>query len=121
MKYIITEKRLNKLLDKLSTQRHGVSNEDNPVKINESKIDNKIFLFLDSYLDDYTPEESSTLIIYGKGNKNQIAYDKNERILFIRDSLQDLIKNMFNLSTTGTNKVFKNYFESKGYKVKRFV
>lgn len=105
MRYIITETRLNKFLD----------------TINESKINNKIFLFLDSYLEDYSPEETSTLILYGKGQQNQIAYEKGDQILFVSNHLFDLIKNMFNLSKTSTKQMFKDYFQSKGLRVKRFM
>lgn len=95
--------------------------DDETNQMNESKINNKIFLFLDSYLEDYSPEETSTLILYGKGQKNQIAYDKGDQILFVSNHLFDLIKNMFNLSKTSTKQMFKDYFQSKGLRVKRFM
>ena len=105
MKYIITETRLNKFLDTIS----------------ESKINNKIFLFLDSYLEDYSREETDNLILFGKGKQNQIAYEKGDQILFVIDHLFELIKSMFNLSKTGTKEVFKEYMASKGLRVKRFM
>lgn len=105
MKYIITESRLNKFLDTIS----------------ESKINNKIFLFLDSYLEDYSRDETDNLILYGKGKENKMAYDKGEQFLFVIDHLFELIKSMFNLSKTGTIQVFKDYMASKGFRVKRFM
>jgi hypothetical protein len=93
MKYIITEERLNQI----------------------------IFKFLDGYLSEYPKEENDKLVVFGKGDKNQIAYDIGDRILFVRDSIHELVKNMFSLSTNGTKRIFKDYIESKGYKVKRMV
>jgi len=107
MKYIITESRVKDFL------------KEN--YINESKVNKMIFLFLDSYLKDYTPEESDTLVVYGKGKRNQIAYDKGEKLLFVSDELYHKIQDMFNLSAESTTKVFKAYFESKGLRVKRFM
>ena len=105
MKYIITETRLNKFLDTIS----------------ESKINNKIFIFLDAYLEDYSNEETDNLILYGKGKENKMAYEKGDQILFVIDHLFELIKSMFNLSNTGTKQVFKDYMASKGLRVKRFM
>lgn len=93
MKYIITEERLNQI----------------------------IFKFLDGYLSEYPKEETDKLVVFGKGDKNQIAYDIGDKILLVRDSIHELVKNIFSLSTTGTNRIFKDYIESKGYKVKKMV
>ena len=89
--------------------------------ITESKLESVIFRFLDSYLKDYSPEDNGSLVVFGKGDKNQIAYDKGDGILFVRESLYQLIRDMFSLTNTPTKKIFKDYMESKGYKVKRFV
>jgi hypothetical protein len=95
--------------------------DDDYIQVNESLVNNKIFFFLDSYLEDYSHEETKTLILFGKGKENQIAYDKGDQILFVTDHLFELIKNMFNLSKTGTKQVFKDYFQNKGWRVKRFM
>jgi hypothetical protein len=50
-----------------------------------------------------------------------IAYDKGDMILFVRDHLYELLRDMFSLTNTSARKVFKDYIESKGYRVKRFV
>ena len=76
---------------------------------------------MDGYLSEYPKEENDKLVVFGKGDKNQIAYDIGDRILFVRDSIHELVKNMFSLSTNGTKRIFKDYIESKGYKVKRMV
>lgn len=89
--------------------------------ISEEKLNKMIFLFLDTYLKEYPKEENDKLVIFGKGDKNQIAYDIGDRILFVRDSLLELVKGMFSLSTRGTKEIFKDYMQSKGYKVKRMV
>jgi hypothetical protein len=89
--------------------------------ISEEKLNKMIFLFLDTYLKEYPKEENDKLVIFGKGDKNQIAYDIGDRILFVRDSLSELVKGMFSLSTRGTKEIFKDYMQSKGYKVKRMV
>jgi hypothetical protein len=89
--------------------------------ITESRLESVIFRFLDSYLKDYSIEDNGSLVVFGKGDKNQIAYDKGDMILFVRDSLNELVKNMFSMSNTSTKKLFKDYMQSKGYKVKRFV
>lgn len=107
MRYIITE---NRIKDFLKVNY-----------ISESKVDKIIFLFLDSYLKDYTPEENDNLIVYGRGKRNQIAYDKGEQLLFVLDELYHKIQDMFNLNTESTKKVFKDYFASKGMRVKRFM
>ena len=80
-----------------------------------------IFLFLESYLTEYPIEDNGQLVVFGKGDKNQIAYDIGDRILFVRDSLHELVKKMFSLTDRGTKEIFKQFMESKGYKVKRMV
>jgi hypothetical protein len=107
MRYIITE---NRIKDFLKSNR-----------IDESKVDAMAFLFLDSYLKDYSPEEQENLIVYGKGNRNQIAYDKGDQILFVHDELFNKVGDLFNLSSTATKNLFKDYFASKGLRVKRFM
>lgn len=89
--------------------------------INESKIDSVVFRFLDGYLKDHSPEENTDLILYGRGKENVMVYDKNERLLILADSLKSLVQNMFNLSNPATKKVFRDYLESKGLIVKRFL
>lgn len=89
--------------------------------ISESKLESVIFRFLDSYLQDYSMEDNGSLVIFGKGDKNQIAYDKGDKILFVRDSLYSLVRDMFSITNTPTKKIFKDYMESKGFKVKRMI
>jgi hypothetical protein len=60
-------------------------------------------------------------LLFGRGLENQIAYDKGEKLLMVRESLFNMVKNMFSLSTISTRALFKAYFLSKGYKVKRMV
>lgn len=95
--------------------------DDDYNQVNESKVDAMAFLFLDSYLKDYSPEEQENLIVFGRGKRNQIAYDKGDQILFVLDELFHKVEDMFNLSSTATKKLFKDYFESKGLRVKRFM
>lgn len=89
--------------------------------ITESRLESVIFRFLDSYLKEYNIEDNGSLVIFGKGDKNQIAYDKGDMILFVRESLYELVRNMFNLTNTTAKKIFKDYMQSKGYRVKRMV
>jgi|LauGreDrversion4_2_1035121.scaffolds.fasta_scaffold899066_2 hypothetical protein len=89
--------------------------------ISEEKLNKMIFLFLESYLTEYPIEDNGHLVVFGKGDKNQIAYDIGDRILFVRDSLHELVKKMFSLTDRGTREIFKQFMESKGYKVKRMV
>ena len=89
--------------------------------ISEEKLNKMIFLFLESYLTEYPIEDNGQLVVFGKGGKNQIAYDIGDRILFVRDSLHELVKKMFSLTDRGTREIFKQFMESKGYKVKRMV
>ena len=89
--------------------------------ITESRLESVIFRFLDSYLKDYSIEDNGSLVVFGKGDKNQIAYDKGDMILFVREHLYELLRDMFSLNNTSARKVFKDYIESKGYRVKRFV
>ena len=89
--------------------------------ISEEKLNKMIFLFLESYLTEYPIEDNGQLVVFGKGDKNQIAYDIGDRILFVRDSLHELVKKMFSLTDRGTKEIFKQFMESKGYKVKRMV
>lgn len=104
MKYIITEKRLRDF-----------------TKLNESKINAMAFFFLDSYLKDYSPEEKENLIVWGKGKRNQIAYDKGDQILIVHDELFHKVEDMFNLTSEATTKLLKDYIESKGLRVKRLM
>jgi len=87
--------------------------------ITESQLESTIFKFLDTYLDINSPEESESLIVFGKGR--EIAYEKGDKLLMVRDRLFQKIKNLFNLSTSGARKIFIEYIESKGLKIKRFV
>ena len=102
---------LDNIEEKIETIIRGV--------INESKLDKKIFMFLNGYLVDHSPEHNNDLILYGRGTNNVIAYDKNEKLLMVADGLFQTIKNMFNLSNTATTRVFRDYFESMGHQVKR--
>lgn len=88
--------------------------------ISESKVNKMAFLFLDSYLENHSPEDKGDLIVYGRGKNNVVAYDKNERLLMVADSLMNKVQDMFNLSNVATKKLFRDYFESKGLTVKRF-
>jgi hypothetical protein len=72
-------------------------------------------------LKEYNIEDDGSLVIFGKGDKNQIAYDKGDMILFVRESLYELVRNMFNLTSSPAKKIFKDYMQSKGYRVKRMV
>jgi hypothetical protein len=107
MRYIITESRIK---DFLKGNR-----------INESKVNAMIFLFLDSYLKDYSPEEQKNVVLFGRNDRNQIAYEKGDEILFVTDELFHKIQDMFNLTSPGTRQAFKDYFASKGMRVKRFM
>ena len=89
--------------------------------ITKSKLQSVVFRFLDSYLEEYPMEENENLVVFGRNDKNQIAYDKGDRILFVRDSLYELVRNMFSITNTPAKQLFKDYMESKGFKVKRFV
>jgi hypothetical protein len=107
MRYIITE---NRIKDFLKSNR-----------IDESKVNTMIFLFLDSYLKDYSPEEQKNVVLFGRNERNQIAYEKGDEILFVTDELFHKIQDMFNLTASGTRQAFKDYFASKGMRVKRFL
>jgi hypothetical protein len=89
--------------------------------ITESKLESVIFNFLDDYLNDFQPSVINDVLLFGRGLENQIAYDKGEKLLMVRESLFNMVKNMFSLSTISTRDLFKAYFLSKGYKVKRMV
>jgi len=89
--------------------------------ISESKLEAVAFKFLDEYLKDYPLINKPNVVLYGEGDQNVIAYDKEDKILFVSQGLYELVRNMFSITNTPAKKIFSDYMASKGYKVLRFV
>lgn len=93
MKYVITESRLNSLMTK----------------------------FLDDYFSKYDAMDKGDILSWGEGRDNQMVYDKENELLFVRESLYELLRDMFSIDHHDYVEFIKSYMASKGYYVKRIV
>jgi hypothetical protein len=92
------------------------------IVINESQLDKIIFQFLEHQIKDYPKEKlSDTLIVYGEPPETQLGIDTSRNILYVRPELYELVMRVFSLTNTPTKKVFKDFMETKGYKVEKIV
>lgn len=93
MKYVIAESRLNSLMNR----------------------------FLDDYFSKYDAMDKGDILSWGEGNDNQMVYDKENELLFVRESLYELLRDMFSIDHHDYVEFIKSYMASKGYYVKRIV
>ena len=90
--------------------------------ISESKLESLGIKFLDEYLKNYPVRENDRgLVLWGQGENNKLAYEKEDRILFVAEDLFQLLRDMFSITNTPAKKIFVNFMKTKGYEVKRFI
>jgi hypothetical protein len=89
--------------------------------ITESKLNSVMTRFLDDYLSKYEVMEAKDILSWGSGEDNQMVYDKEMELLFVRESVYELIKNMFDIDHHDYVEFIKSYMANKGYYVHRIV
>lgn len=93
MKYVITESRLNSLLTK----------------------------YMDNYLSKYKVIEDRKIVYWGEGENNQLVYDIQNEILFVRQDVMELFRSVFSLDHHEYVEFIKDYMANKGYFVRRII
>jgi len=89
--------------------------------ISESKLNSVMTRFLDDYFSKYDAMDNGDILSWGEGHDNQMVYDKENELLFVRESLYELIRDMFSLDHHDYVEFIKSYMANKGYYVKRIV
>jgi hypothetical protein len=89
--------------------------------ISESRLYGIMTKFLDDYLSKYVVVDNGSWTNWGSGEDNQIVYDNENEILFVRESLYELIKGVFSIDHHEYVEFIKSYMANKGYYVKRIV
>lgn len=89
--------------------------------ISESRINKLMKRFLDDYLSKYEVIEKKDIVSWGSDSDNQIVYDKDNEILFVRQSLYELIRDVFSVEHHDYVEFIKSYMANMGYFVKRIV
>jgi hypothetical protein len=89
--------------------------------ISESRLNSIMGKFLDDYFSKYEEIDNGDIISWGEGQDNQMVYDKENEILFVRESLYELMKDMFNIDHHEYVVFIKSYMANKGYYVNRIV
>jgi hypothetical protein len=77
--------------------------------------------FLDDYFSKYDDIDKGDILSWGEGQDNQMVYDKENELLFVRESLYELIRDIFSLDHHDYVEFIKSYMANKGYYVKRIV
>ena len=77
--------------------------------------------FLNDYLSKFDVIDKGDILSWGEGQDNQIVYDKENELLFVRESLYELIKNIFGIEHHDYVEFIKSYMANKGYYVHRIV
>lgn len=65
--------------------------------------------------------DTKDILSWGEGQDNQMVYDNENELLFVRESLYELIKNMFGVDHHDYVEFIKSYMANKGYYVHRIV
>lgn len=89
--------------------------------ITESKLNSLMNRFLDDYFSKYDDIDKGDILSWGEGQDNQMVYDKENELLFVRESLYELIRDIFSLDHHDYVEFIKSYMANKGYYVKRIV
>lgn len=77
--------------------------------------------FLNDYFSKYEVMDKGGIISWGEGEDNQMVYDKGMELLFVRESVYELITNMFGIDHHDYVEFMKWYMANKGYYVYRIV
>jgi len=89
--------------------------------ISESRLSTIMVKFLDDYLSKYEVIEAKDILSWGTGQDNQMVYDKDNELLFVRESLYQLIRDVFGVEHHDYVEFIKSYMANMGYFVKRIV
>jgi hypothetical protein len=89
--------------------------------ISESRLSAIMIKFLDDYLSKYEVIEAKDILSWGTGQDNQMVYDKDNELLFVRESLYQLIRDVFGVEHHDYVEFIKSYMSNMGYFVKRIV
>ena len=93
MKYLITESRLNSIMTK----------------------------YMDNYLSKYEVIEDRKIVSWGQDENNQLIYDTENEILFVRQDVMELFRSVFSLDHHEYVEFIKDYMANKGYFVRRII
>jgi hypothetical protein len=77
--------------------------------------------FLDDYLSKYEVIDATDIISWGTFQDNQMVYDKDNELLFVRESLYQLIRDVFGVEHHDYVEFIKSYMANKGYFVRRII
>jgi hypothetical protein len=77
--------------------------------------------FLDDYFSKYDVVDKGDILSWGVGQDNQMVYDKENELLFVREYIYELMKDMFNIDHHEYVVFIKSYMANKGYYVNRIV
>lgn len=89
--------------------------------ISESRLSTIMVKFLDDYLSKYEVIEATDIISWGTFQDNQMVYDKDNELLFVRESLYQLIRDVFGVEHHDYVEFIKSYMANKGYFVRRII
>ena len=76
---------------------------------------------MDNYLSKYEVIEDRKIVSWGQDENNQLIYDIENEILFVRQEVMELFSNVFSLDHHDYVEFIKSYMANKGYFVKRIV
>lgn len=91
------------------------------VIITESRLKNIMTKYMDDYLSKYEFRDDGKIVAWGEGEGNQMLYDVENEILFVREDMMSLFRNIFSLDHHDYVEFIKDYMADKGYFVKRIV
>lgn len=89
--------------------------------ISESRLNSLMTRFMDDYLSNYEVIDNGKTVIWGEGKENQILYDIENELLFVRESLWYLVRDLFSVEHHDWVVFIKSYMANKGYFVQRLV
>lgn len=89
--------------------------------ISESRLSTIMVKFLDDYLSKYEVIDATDIISWGTFQDNQMVYDKDNELLFVRESLYQLIRDVFGVEHHDYVEFIKSYMANKGYFVRRII
>lgn len=76
---------------------------------------------MDNYLSKYEKHENKEHVSWGRDENNQLIYDIQNEILFVRQEVMELFRNVFSLDHHEYVVFIKEYMANKGYFVRRII
>lgn len=89
--------------------------------ISKSRLEEIMVKFLDNYLSKYELVDNGSYLSWGEYEENQMVYDKGLELLFVRESIYESLKDMFNIDHHEYVEFIKSYMANRGYYVSRIV